>query len=514
MSRAMLSARSDRPTECGRMLSWLLSSLLIGLMAPGCHHEAETHYSSVAEPPTVRLVQPQVRDLVRVIGQPSFIESYERSSVFPKMNAYIKKWNVDIGDKVKKGDPLATLFVPELVQAHGTKQATVMLDQERITLASKVVEVSKADVQAAEAHLEETKEELDRFEAAVRRWDSEVKRIDNEVQRGVVSPQDLLEATNRWKANIASRDAAKATVAKADAELLSRRAALSRALVEVRVAEADLKVADSEEKRLKAWVGYLTLPAPFDGVIVARNANTFDFVLPASGDPSADLHSPYLSPSGTAAPIYVVDRTDIVRIFVDIPEQDANYVHIGTKASVLVKGYRDQAIPGSVTRTSWALNVNSRTLRAEIDLPNPGSQLLPGMYAYARVFIDRPGVHALPTATLMHVGEKTFYWEYEDGHARRVEVQTGVTGDFDPLTKTRWIEVTNRQVPKEGGGEDNWVPIDGNEKVISGDLSILADGTPVEVSTSPEATKVASENARVGSRPANAGVVAAPVRVE
>ena len=112
-------------------------------------------------------------------------------------------------------------------------------------------------------------------------------------------------------------------------------------------------MAESEEKRLKAWVGYLTLPAPFDGVIVARNANTFDFVLPTTGDPTADPHSPHLSPSGAAAPIYVVDRTDIVRIFVDIPEQDANYVQIGTKASVLVKAYRDQPIPGSVTRTSW-----------------------------------------------------------------------------------------------------------------------------------------------------------------
>src|SRR5205085_1935964 len=93
--------------------------------------------------------------------------------------------------------------------------------------------------------------------------------------------------------------------------------------VDVRVAEADLKVAQSEEKRLKAWVGYLTLPAPFDGVIVARNANTFDFVLPTTGDPAADSQVPHLSPSGAAAPIYVVDRTDIVRIFVDIPERPA-----------------------------------------------------------------------------------------------------------------------------------------------------------------------------------------------
>ena len=174
-----------------------------------------------------------------------------------------------------------------------------------------------------------------------------------------------------------------------------REAKLAKAKVDVQVAEANLSVAESEAKRIQAWVGYLKLPAPFDGVIVARNANTFDFVLPATGDPTAMERSPHLSPGG-AAPIYVVDRTDIVRIFVDIPEQDANYVQIGTKATVLAKGYRDQPIPGTVTRTSWALNVKSRTLRAEIDLPNPNSQLLPGMYAYAKVVIERPGVRALP----------------------------------------------------------------------------------------------------------------------
>ena len=129
-------------------------------------------------------------------------------------------------------------------------------------------------------------------------------------------------------------------------------------------------------------------------MIVSRNANTFDFVLPTTGDPSADPHSPHLSPSGAAAPVYVVDRTDIVRIFVNIPEQDANFVHIGSKATVLVRAYRDQPIAGTVTRTSWALNIKSRTLRAEIDLPNTGSQLLPGMYAYAKVIIERPGVLA------------------------------------------------------------------------------------------------------------------------
>ena len=219
----------------------------------------------------------------------------------------------------------------------------------------------------------------------------------------MVDARILEESTNQLKSATAARDFAKATIKKADAELLSKRAALAKAEVDVKVAEADLKVAESEERRLKAWVGYLTLTAPYDGVITARNANTFDFVLPNTGDPSANYRTPGLSPSGSAAAIYVVDRTDIVRIFVDVPEQDANYIHIGTKASVLAKAYRDEPIPATVTRTSWALNMKSRTLRAEIDIKNPGSQLLPGMYAYAKVIIERPGVHALPEEAVTYV---------------------------------------------------------------------------------------------------------------
>ena len=268
--------------------------LLAALAAPGCGHEAKIEFTSVTKPPTVQVIQPPVRNIVRVVGQPSFIESYERTSIYPKLTAYIEKWNVDIGDKVKKGDVLATLFVPELVEDFGTKKATVELDKERIELAQKVVKVAEADVKAAEARLEEAKAILDKYEAEVERWDSEVKRLEHEVERGVVDPQILLESTNQLKSSIAARDAAKATIKKAEAELLSKQATLAKAKVDVKVAEADLTVAESEAKRLKAWVGYLTLTAPFDGVIVARNANTFDFVLPTTGDPTAMYALPHL----------------------------------------------------------------------------------------------------------------------------------------------------------------------------------------------------------------------------
>ncbi len=376
-----------------------------------------------------------------MVGQPSFIESYERTSIYPKVTGYISKWIVDIGDKVKKGDVLARLFVPELEEDFSTKRATVKLDEDRVDLARKMVEVADADVKAAEASVVEARAILAKYDSEVERWDTEVMRLTNEVNRGVVDPQILLESTNQWKSATAARDSAKATIMKAEAELLSKKATLAKTKVDVAVAQSSLAVATSEAKRLEAWVGYLTLTAPFDGMIVARNANTFDFVQPSAGDPTANTRSPYLSPSGASAPIYVVDRTDIVRIFVDIPEQDANDVQIGTKANVLVRAYRDEPIPGTVTRTAWALNVKSRTLRAEIDLPNPGSKLLPGMYAYAKVIIERPNVQALPASALTQSGEKTFCWTYKDGHAQRTEIRTGIS-DGD------WIEVTNLQRPE------------------------------------------------------------------
>ncbi len=215
-------------------------------------------------------------------------------------------------------------------------------------------------------------------------------------------------------------------------------------------------MARSDARRLEAWVGYLTLTAPYDGIIVARNANTGDLV-------STDM----------AKPIYVVDRTDVVRVFIDIPEQDANFVQTGTKATVLVRAYRDQPIVATVTRTSWALNVKSRTLRAEIDLPNPGDKILPGMYAYGKVLIERPRVRALPVSAIDKRGDQTFCWRYDNGRAVRTEVQTSVSDG-------EWIEVTNRRAP-ESGAEDRWVPINGSEQVLVGDLSSLTDGKPVKV---------------------------------
>ena len=495
MSLAFRTAVPDRPVGHSRLVPWLVAALA----ASGCGKEAEIKFVDVSEPPTVRVVRPPVRTITRVVSQPSFIQAYEHTAIYAKLTSFVDKWVVDIGDRVKKGDVLATLFMPELVQDLETKKADVALDKELIDRSLRLDEEARADVEAAEAQVGEARSIIGKYQAEVDRWTSEVARLKTETDRGVVAPQILLESNNQLKSSTAAREAAQSTLAAARAMLSSKQAANATSKVDVGVARARLIVAESQQKRIEALVGYLTLTAPYDGIIVVRNANTGDFTTPGSGDPSARPYSPDEAPD-KSAPIFVVDRTDIVRIFVDVPEEDADYVQKGTKATVLARAYKDTELPASVTRTSWALNVKSRTLRAEIDLPNTDGKLLPGMYAYGKVIIERPGIRAVPLDALVYSGEQTFVWTNDNGKAMRAEIQTGVSDG-------EWIEVTNRREPSissDAADKGPWVPINGTEQVLLGDLSILTDGGPVKVATEKgdeKPARAASDQTQASHRP-------------
>jgi multidrug efflux pump subunit AcrA (membrane-fusion protein) len=453
--------------------------LLTLLAAAGCSEEKEKTAQSVSKPPRLHVMHPQQRKMTHIVGQPSFVQSYERTSIFPKTSAFIEKWNVDIGDRVQKGDVLADLFVPELRELWQTKKNQVVYDRERVEHAQELVEVAKAEVEAAEASLKQSKKMLEAYKAEVNRWDSEVIRLKEEVKRKVVAPQILLESQEEHKSNIAKWQAQDATVSNVGANLKAKRAALKAAIIDVEVAEARVAVAESEALRLEAWVGYLKLYAPYDGIVVSRNANTWDFVMPQMGDPTAEVRAPHLSPSHKAAPIYVIDRTDIVRIYVDVPERDANYVSIGTPAQVKIWAYKDEWLPAYVTRYSWALQTRSRTMRVEIDLKNYDNKILPGMYAYGKIVVEHPDVHAIPKSAIERAGGKSFVWLYEDGKATRTQVRLG-------MPEEKWVEVLKFGTGDTYHGHPEWKAVTGSEKVLVGHrLSTLTEGADVEIDDSP-----------------------------
>src|SRR5579884_4522809 len=123
-------------SRCWRLGLCVLAALALS----GCGKEKEKTAPSVSEPPALQLIYPQLKSLSRVVGQPSFVTSYERTSIYQKITAFIQKWNVDIGDKVQKGDVLADLFVPELRELWQTKKNEVVYDRQRVEYARELVD--------------------------------------------------------------------------------------------------------------------------------------------------------------------------------------------------------------------------------------------------------------------------------------------------------------------------------------------------------------------------------------
>ena len=275
-------------------LALVVTVAAFGLALPGCHGK-KTSAPSAADAPIVRLMtkdEQEPRTIERIVGQPSFVEAYERTSIFPKMTGYIYwKWDdleesnknlknalpgmaassagylssqlvpgpflavpaliaakakknmVDIGDKVKKNQVLARIDVPELEAKWQTKKEMVGLMKEQIDLALKVVKVSEADVKTAAARVLEAKALVKERKADVKRWEIQVVRLTEEVKRGVVNPMVLAETERQLESSQASVEGADANVLKADADLLAKEAKKIQDDISVSVARANLRVA-------------------------------------------------------------------------------------------------------------------------------------------------------------------------------------------------------------------------------------------------------------------------------
>jgi len=133
------------------------------------------------------------------------------------------------------------------------------------------------------------------------------------------------------------------------------------------LAEADLQAAKAEAERLQALLQYDKIVAPFDGVVTRRLVNPGDLVQAAT--------------STRTAPLFTLQKLDMVRVFADVPEASVAGIRPGLPADVKLYGPAGVTVHGTVTRIATALDPATRTMRVEIDLPNPGEKLLPGMYA-------------------------------------------------------------------------------------------------------------------------------------
>jgi HlyD family secretion protein len=461
----------------------LLCALVAGALtlAAGCRHKS---YVADAEPALVEtassrmhsavpVTKPELRTITYTVAQPGFVEAFEQTAIYSKVSGFILRYCVDIGDQVKKGELLLEIFDPELNEEQRQAVAQIELDKKGVEQAERLVDVAQRNLQTAIAELAESKANVGKFEADVARWTSELSRLTPMAKEKVLDYQVVDETQKQLQSTKAARDAAQSGVAAKEAARASREADLAKARVDVEFAKSKVRVAEAQERRVAAMVGYMKIKAPYDGIVTVRNANTGDYVQAVAGDKE----------NSKGVPIFVVARTDVVRVFVDVPEAYARYVHIGTKASIRAEALHGLEVPATVTRTSWDLNVRTRALRTEIDIPAKGYEgLRPGMYVCATVIIEKPNVLALPEQAVSMHGSQPYCYLLIDGKAVKTPIQRG-------LSDGTWVEVVKRQ---SGGA---WTPFTGKEQVIGGDLTEIVDGQPVEVAHQQTTQSAGSEEA-------------------
>lgn len=404
-------------------------------------------------------IKPTRKTLVRTTEQPGQIEAFEETAIHAKLAGFVKKVHVDIGDKVagpsrvstdqpeQPGQVLAELEMPELEAELKQKQALVAQAAAEVTQSEAAIKVAKSAKTSAEALVAEAKASVERADAMYERWKSEFERVKELVMKQAVTPKVADETEQQFK----SADAARREIA---AKIKSAQAKLSESAANIEKAEADLdaakskhKVAQADEQKTLALLSYATLRAPFDGVITERHLDTGHLVQPSGA---------------SGRPLFVVVRADTVRIYLDVPEADAGFIAADSPAKVKIPSLSAVAFEGKVARTSWTLQAASRTLRTEIDVPNPDGRLRPGMYATAEIEVARRAdALSLPKSAILKQGADSFALGISsDNKIAKLPIKTGIVAGTD-------VEIISG--------------LTGDESLIGANLAAYKDGQAVEI---------------------------------
>lgn len=306
---------------------------------------AESH-AAADSLPVVNVVQVTRSSAKGNLVLPGNIQAVTEAPVLARSSGYVKKRYVDIGDRVTQGQVLADVEAPELLQ--------------QIRQAEAVVEQASAAVQQAEAALVQGQSNEHLARVTKDRW----QRL---LDKGVVSRQDNDTYQMQWQAQVANVQA------------------LEKA---VNAAKSNAAAAAANVGRLNDLVSYLTVRAPFDGVITVRNIDTGALVTDGS------------------TLLFRIAQTGRLRTYLNVPQGEAPEIHVGQSAALRVPDLQGRQFHGQVTRTASALDPASRTLLVEVQVDNQSGALLPGMYTQVELSVLRKDAPLqIPGSTLVVRGD-------------------------------------------------------------------------------------------------------------
>ncbi len=360
----------------------------------------------------VKVVHPRKGGLTRTTTQPGVLHAFEYADLYAKASGFLTAQVVDIGDTVERGQVLAEIYDPEREQEVEQAAAAVEQGKAQVQQALAKVTTAEAAVTAAKALVKQRKADVARYVAARKYHEKEYLRYIELTQQKAVDYRVSDEKQKQYESSLSAEEEAKAAVKTAQADLAQAEADVETAKANVAAARANVRILTAREQQADILVRYLKITSPYDGVVTNRNYHRGDFIR------SAD--------QGTQPPMLSVARTDRMRVVVFVPDRDVPYLDRGDEAVVRVDAFAGEEFRGRVSRFSEYEDPTNRTMRAEIDLPNPSGRLREGMYGGVSILLEPPSNKlVIPSSALQ---KKTEAGEAEvfvaDGdRARRRKIQ-------------------------------------------------------------------------------------------
>src|SRR5882762_173534 len=173
-----------------------------------------------------------------------------------------------------------------------------------------------------------------------------------------------------------------------------------------------LEAAQAAYKEVHNTLDYLTIKAPFGGVISARNVNQGAYVGPTG--------------RGSDLPLFTLQEQRHLRLVVSVPESYSPFLKEGDEVTFKIKPLPDESFKAKVTRMAGALDIKLRSQRVEADVFNTDRKLLPGMVAKVTIpLISSDSTFVVPKTAIVTSQERIFVIKAEQGKAKWVNVQTG-----------------------------------------------------------------------------------------
>jgi multidrug efflux pump subunit AcrA (membrane-fusion protein) len=293
---------------------------------------------------------------------PATVEAFWSADLNAKTSGYVSAVRADLGDHVKKDQLLAEIRVPELEKSLAAAMATL--------------EARRQMLRAAEAAVAQSRKALEVAQKQSGSYEADLK-----LQEVTLKRQEELSAGHAATAQQLDDAKAKAEVARAIADMGNTKVASAGVDIEAAeanhdVAAAQVAVAEAQVGEARALLDYTKITAPFDGIITRRTINPGDLVQSMT--------------ASRTMPLFTVQQIDTMRVFCDVPELKAAAVHVDGDADIKVYGLDGKVLTGHVTRIAGALDAGTRTMRVEIDMPNPNETLRPGMYAQVTLKLGPP----------------------------------------------------------------------------------------------------------------------------